>query len=84
MAVFKESGLVCLIEDVRTYLVAMTINQYIEIKIGSVEGTIVRKHLEPERWERFVKELIITLEEQFPNGIEYPRNVHFVSGQKPI
>ena len=83
VAVFKETGFVCVIEEVRTYLVSMQINQYIESKIGSVEGTIVRKHLGSEQWGRFVEELTITLQERFPNGIEYPRNVHFVSGQKP-
>ena len=84
MAVFKESGFVCVMEDVRTYLISMQISQYIESKIGSVEGTIVRKHLAPEQWSRFVHELTIMLQEQFPHGIQYPRNVHFVSGEKSI
>jgi ubiquinone/menaquinone biosynthesis C-methylase UbiE len=81
---FKESGFVRVKEDMKTYLVSMEIEQYIETKIGSVEGTIVRKQVGPEQWDRLVEELNDQLQDQFSDRIEYSRKVHFVLGQKPI
>lgn len=80
--IFKESGLKNIKEKTNTYFISMNVEQYIDTKIGSVEGTIVRRYLGAEAWASFVQGLAATLRHQFPVRIEYTRKVHFVCGQK--
>jgi ubiquinone/menaquinone biosynthesis C-methylase UbiE len=82
--VFKDAGLMNAKAETKTYLISMNVDQYIDSKIGSVEGTIIRNHLDQERWREFLAKLREDLLTEFPQRVEFSRNVHFVSGEKPI
>jgi ubiquinone/menaquinone biosynthesis C-methylase UbiE len=80
---FTTAGFIDVETETNEYLISMQPQEYIATKIGSIEGTIVRNSLQENGWLQFLKQLLFSLEEQFPDGIQYTRNVHFVSGRKP-
>jgi ubiquinone/menaquinone biosynthesis C-methylase UbiE len=79
---FRITGCVDLKTDTKEYLISIDPQDYVATKVGSIEGTIVRNNLKEEGWKQFLNELLSNLKEQFPDRIEYTRNVHFVSGRK--
>ena len=81
---FITAGFVDVKTETREYLISIQAEEYVAMKIGSVEGTIVRNALHDEGWKEFLKLLLLSLHEEFPGGIEYTRKVHFVSGQKSV
>lgn len=81
---FKSAGFVDVKVETKDYLISVDLQEYIATKIGSIEGTIVRDNLTEEGWKEFLGQLLFSLQEQFPDGIKYTRNVHFVSGRKPV
>jgi ubiquinone/menaquinone biosynthesis C-methylase UbiE len=80
---FKAAGFTDVKAETKEYLISIGPQEYVAMKIGSIEGTIVRDTLQKEGWEEFLNQLLRDLQEQFPDGIEYTRKVHFVSGRKP-
>src|SRR5262249_32726540 len=83
-AALEQSGFRNVEAETRNYWISMTVDQYIETKIGSVEGTIVRNRLDEIAWANFLQQLLMNLQAEFPAAqIEFARNVHFVRGQKP-
>jgi ubiquinone/menaquinone biosynthesis C-methylase UbiE len=79
---FEKAGLINVKSETKSYLFVMDFRQYIDSKMGSVEGTIVRNHLDEKTWKQFLEKLAHNLQNEFPQRIEYRRNVHFASGQK--
>jgi len=79
----EQSGFTNVEAETKNYLISMTLHQYIETKIGSVEGTIVRNRLNESSWTNFLQVVFSNLQKEFPERIEYPRKAHFVRGQKP-
>jgi ubiquinone/menaquinone biosynthesis C-methylase UbiE len=79
----EEAGLIEVKAKTNTYRMSMNLNDYIDTKMGSVEGTIARDQIRGETWNQFVTALTNNLKNEFPQRIEYTRNVHLVSGQKP-
>ncbi len=80
---FKTAGFIDVKAETKEYLISIEPHQYVAMKTGSIEGTIVRNNLNEEGWKEFLKHLNFILLEQFPGGIEYTRKVHFISGRKP-
>jgi ubiquinone/menaquinone biosynthesis C-methylase UbiE len=80
---FRSAGFADVKTGTKQYLISIEPQEYIATKIGSIEGTIVRDTLQEEGWKEFLNQLLCDLREQFPDGIEYTRDVHFVSGWKP-
>ena len=80
--VFEKAGLINVRAETKSYLIAVDVRQYIDSKRGSVEGTIVRNQLDEKKWKQFLEKLTHNLQKEFPQRIEYSRNVHFASGKK--
>lgn len=77
-----EAGLIQVAVSKRTFRVHQSVSDYLSIRQCSVEGTLVRRALDPDRWEAFTKEL----HQEFSRfgAIEYSRPVCFAFGKKPI
>lgn len=80
---FKTAGFMDVETETKEYFISIQPQEYVATKIGSIEGTIVRNFLQEKRWKEFLKHLLFSLQEQYPDRIKYTRHVHFVSGRKP-
>ena len=78
----ETAGFVDVKSATKSYLISLDSHQYVSTKIGSIEGTIVRDSLQEERWKEFLNDLLLILQAEFPDKIEYTRTVHFVSGRR--
>lgn len=77
----EEAGLVHVEVEDRSFLVKLSVADYVAIREGSVEGTLVRHMLEPERWNEFRQTMLEAFQSRF-DAVEYWRDVHFACGVK--
>ncbi len=70
--------------EVRTlqYRVAMNTADFLAIREQSVEGTLLRDRLGPDRWSEFRRRALGVFQRRFPQGIEYVRAVNLGLGSK--
>ena len=61
----------------------MSVTDYVSIREGSVEGTLLRQRLPAEQWSAFTQRLADVLRSQFGERVEYVRDVYFGIGTKP-
>ena len=66
----------------RTYRIAMNALDYLSLREGSVEGTLLRRNLEAEQWRRFRQRVTEVFRDRFGESIEYSRDVYFGVGTK--
>jgi len=80
----KLAGFADVKTETKQYPISIAPQEYVDTKIGGIEGIIVRDSLKEEDWKEFLNQLLCGLQEQFPNAIEYTCKVNFISGRKPL
>jgi ubiquinone/menaquinone biosynthesis C-methylase UbiE len=79
----KRAGFVDVKTGTKQYPVSIAPQEYVDTKIGGIEGVILRDSIKDDDWKEFLNQLLRDLQEQFPDAIQYTSNVNFVSGRKP-
>ena len=77
------SGLAGVRRTRRDIPIRMRSEEFLAIREASVEGRVLRRELEPERWREFRAVASAEIERRFGPGLSYSREVHFAFGVKP-
>ncbi len=78
----EAAGLERVEVESRPYRVAMNSMDFLAIREQSVDGTLLRECLEPERWSEFRRRALEVFQRSFPRGVEYVRAVNLGLGHK--
>lgn len=76
----RETGLVSIHLTRREYRFRTTVPEFLQLREGGVQGVILRRHLDPTAFEAFRRDVASKFGRQFPNTVEWVRDVHFATG----
>jgi len=78
-----DAGLTAIEVTRREYTVALTPADYVTLKEGGVEGTLIRQMLTDAGWSDFRREANDVFQRRFKNDLVFVRDVHLAVGTKP-
>jgi SAM-dependent methyltransferase len=64
----------------REYSFSVKVDEYLQVRETSVQGAILRRHLDRAGWEGFRRDMASEFGRQFPTIVEWTRDVHFAIG----
>jgi hypothetical protein len=67
---------------VRDYLIRIPVDDYVAMNAATVEGTLVRRMLEAERWNRFLRDVAEACQARFGRVVEFVRDFNVGIGTK--
>lgn len=67
---------------VRNFVVSVSAADYVAMKGATVEGTLLRRMLTAERWDRFTREVIVAFRTRFGDVVEFTRDFLIGIGTK--
>jgi len=82
-AALGAAGLAAVRRTRRDLPVRMRAKEFLAIREASVEGRVLRRELDPERWREFRALASAEIQRRFGPGLSYSREVHFAFGVKP-
>jgi SAM-dependent methyltransferase len=74
----REAGLTDPVVVTRDFVVTVSTSDYLAMKSASVEGTLLRRMLSGERWDRFAVEVDAAFHSRFGETVQYTRD--FLAG----
>jgi ubiquinone/menaquinone biosynthesis C-methylase UbiE len=66
----------------REYLFNLTVTDFLSMKELTVEGTLLRRMLDPNDWDRFRHQVADVFRERYADTVSFVRDVHFGIGTK--
>ena len=72
-----DAGFTAIEVTTREYTVVVTPDDYVRMKAGGVEGTLIRQMLSETRWNELRSEANDVFHQQFKDSVTFVRDVHF-------
>jgi hypothetical protein len=79
----EVAGLRRVVVHERAYDVSVGVEDWVRMREGSVEGTLLRRELEAQQWQSLQRELRARLHARFDPAIMYTRSVLLACGDVP-
>jgi ubiquinone/menaquinone biosynthesis C-methylase UbiE len=78
-----DAGFTAIEVTTREYTVVVTPGDYVRMKGGGIEGTLIRQMLDETRWDDFRSRANDVFLQQFSDSVTFVRDVHFGVATKP-
>jgi SAM-dependent methyltransferase len=78
----RDAGLTAVQLTQREYRFNLTVTDFLAMKESTVEGTVLRRMLDAEGWERFRREVARLFRARYADTVSFVRDVHFGIGVK--
>jgi len=78
-----DAGLSAIEVTTREYTVVVTPGDYVRMKQGGVEGSLIRQMLDEARWNELGREASDVFQQQFNDAVTFVRDVHLGVATKP-
>jgi SAM-dependent methyltransferase len=79
----REARLIHVTTIARDFVVSVAVEDYLAMKGATVEGTLLRRMLTAERWDRFTHEVMEAFRTRFGDVVEFTRDFLIGLGTKP-